>query len=121
MPVLAFIGVGVWILIVGYRRYQSIADKIAWNIGLDLLSSVLIGSGVCIPTLVVAFLTWLRSGDRRPWYMTGPYPFDRLGGGPFTLWIMLLSGMLGCILIFVGLIIRSHILKPTSSNDHIHS
>jgi|GEM_PF-1483562 len=120
MPILVFIGLGVWMLIVGYRRYKSVADTRAWNIPLDLLSSVLIGSGVCIPTLVVAFLAWLRSGDRHPWYMTGPYPFDRLGGGPFVIWTMLLSGMLGCILIFAGLIIRSRILEPTSSNDQTH-
>ncbi|MGE5579267.1 MAG: hypothetical protein ACM3WU_04400 [Bacillota bacterium] len=118
---LAFIGAGVWILIVGYRCYQSIADTIAWNIRLDLLSSVLIGSGVTIPTVVVIFIKWATSGGRYHWIITGPYPFDSLGSGPFVVWSVLLSGMLGCILISLGLIIKSHILNPTSRDDHIHS
>ena len=56
---------------------------------------------------------WIRgSYERCAWTISGPYPYDNLGGGPFQ--VMVLSGLFaaGFVLTSLALILRSPIRKP---------
>lgn len=115
--VLAFLGGGILVLCAAYRHYQSASRGLVGRPGLDLLGSGFVGIGVSLPAAVLLFLAWMRNSDRRYWVMSGPYPLSALGSGPFQLWIAVLSVVLGCILISLGLTIRSYAFSSTTRND----
>jgi hypothetical protein len=65
--------------------------------------------------LVSPFLLWWwihGSYERYVWIISGPYPYDNLGGGPFQ--VMVYSGLFatGFVLTSLALILRSLIRNP---------
>lgn len=79
----------------------------------DLLSSLLLGLGVIL--LASPFLLWWwihGSYERYVWIISGPYPYDNLGGGPFQ--VMLYSGLFaaGFVLTCLALILRTFVRNP---------
>ena len=91
------------------------------SLGLDLLGSTFVGMGMSLPALVLFFLTWMQNSERRRWIISGPYPLDRLGSGPLQVWIGILGVVVGCILLSLGLIIRTYAFSSDSRSNHTHS
>lgn len=79
----------------------------------EFFSSLLLGLGTIL--LASPFLLWWwihGSYERYVWIISGPYPYDNLGGGPFQ--VMVYSGLFaaGFVLTSVALIRRSLIRNP---------
>ena len=79
----------------------------------EFFSSLLLGLGTIL--LASPFLLWWwihGSYERYVWIISGPYPYDNLGGGPFQ--VMVYSGLLaaGLVLTSLALILRSLIQNP---------
>ena len=79
----------------------------------EFFSSLLLGFGTIL--LASPFLLWWwihGSYERYVWIISGPYPYDNLGGGPFQ--VMVYSGLFaaGFVLISLALILRSLIQSP---------
>ena len=79
----------------------------------ELFSSLLLGLGTIL--LASPFLLWWwthGSYERYVWIISGPYPYDNLGGGPFQ--VMVYSGLFaaGFVLTSLALILRSLIQNP---------
>ena len=109
MPIiLALLAGSIMVSCAAYRRYRSTAREVAGKPGLDLLGSVFVGNGVSLPVVVLLFLAWMRDPRHYSWVISGPYPLDRLGGGPFQLWTAILGVVFGCTFLSLGLIIRSY-------------
>lgn len=82
---------------------------------LDIISSLLLGSGFLFLTSPF-FLYWWIHGDyeRYLWIISGPYPYSHLGSGPFQLYLnaaLLLSGILFLI---IGILIRKYLFSSVS-------
>lgn len=79
-----------------------------WRLLLDLVSSLFLGLSallLCSPVLLV----WWIHGDykRYVWIISGPFPYDNFGGGPFQLfmYVGLFAG--GIVLVALSLPLRA--------------
>jgi hypothetical protein len=73
----------------------------------DVLSALLLGSGVLI-LLFVPTLYWFIHGDseRYLWVIRGPSPFNQFGSGPYQLWPGISLLVAGSGMIVSGLAVR---------------
>ena len=79
----------------------------------DLVSSAILGLGILAMLFPLLLWWWLHgSPERYMWIISGPYPYDRLGGGPTQLWIGAAAGGIGLILFLIGVLIRRKYLMP---------
>ncbi len=91
-------------VVLGYYREVGANDpRLAPK---SIVASMLLGGGIMM-LLSPALLYWFVHGshDRYMWIISGPAPFSMLGGGPFQLWLMFLSVMIGFVLISCALAI----------------
>jgi hypothetical protein len=119
--ILALLGGSILLVRAAYRRYRHTVGQLVGSLGLDLLGSTFVGMGMSLPALVLFFLTWMQNSERRRWIISGPYPLDRLGSGPLQVWIGVLGVVVGCILLSLGLIIRTYAFSSDSRSNHTHS
>ena len=73
----------------------------------DTVSSLMLGLGVML--LASPFLLWWwihGSYERYVWIISGPYPYDNLGGGPFQLTLYFGLFTAGSVLTSIALIPR---------------
>ncbi len=79
----------------------------------DLISSLLLGLGMILLASPILLWWWIHgSYERYVWIISGPYPYDNMGGGPFQ--VMLYSGLFvaGLVLTSLALILRTFIRNP---------
>jgi len=77
---------------------------------IDLISDTILGLGLIIIVSPV-FLFWFIHGDyeRYKWLISGPYPFNSFGGGPFQLFMGIGLLLIGFLLIAVSLATKKYI------------
>lgn len=73
-----------------------------------IISIFLLISGIILLALPIIFVWFIGDYERYMWLIHGPYPFSRLGGGPFQLRAMVLLGFLGVISLTVSILLRKH-------------
>jgi hypothetical protein len=64
------------------------------------------------------FLYWFIHGndERYRWIISGPYPFNAFGGGPFQFWIFSLGLVGGALLICLSTVIKKSIIVKVERN-----
>jgi hypothetical protein len=103
-------------LAAGYRavivKLRQLKKSTLYRLFLDLLT----GLGVFL-FISPAPLYWLIHGstERYIWLISGPYPFNRLGGGPFQLLLFLALPVGGLLLLLITGRLKKHRQKKDCS------
>ncbi len=73
----------------------------------DFLVFALLGFGIILVTSPLLLYWWIHgSYERYIWIISGPAPYDKLGGGPYQLFVCAALFFIGILLIGIALILK---------------
>lgn len=79
---------------------------------LDFTSSLILGLGFIFFISPLFLYTFIHGNhERYMWIISGPYPFDSFGSGPYQMFMYIALFILGLIFIAISLIVKRSINK----------